>query len=188
MDLVLASASPRRRELMGLITHNFAVCPADVDETLRPGAPLDEEVVRLSGLKAYAALKLHPGCVCVGSDTIVAIDGLALGKPRDASHAREMLRMLRGRTHEVLTGLAVVPPSGEPITLRTRTEVAFRAFGDGELEDYLSTGDPLDKAGAYGIQGPGALLIEKINGDYYSVMGLPVAKLGEILRGLYILY
>ena len=184
MSIVLASGSPRRRELLALITENFTVCPVDADETLRPGAPLDEEVVRLSCLKAEAAQALHPDAVCIGSDTMVTIDGLPLGKPADEKQAAEMLRRLRGRTHEVLTGLAVLPPDGEARTLCTRTRVTFRDFAEDELAAYLATGEPLDKAGAYGIQGHGALLIRGIEGDYYSVMGLPVAPLYEILRGL----
>ena len=184
MQIVLASGSPRRRELLALITEEFIVCPVDADETLRPGAPLDEEVVRLSLTKAQAAQAIHPQAVCIGSDTMVTIDGLPLGKPSDEKQAAEMLRRLRGRTHEVLTGLAVLPPAGGARTLCTRTRVTFRDFAEDELAAYLATGEPLDKAGAYGIQGHGALLIRGIEGDYYSVMGLPVAPLGEILRGL----
>ena len=164
MKIVLASGSPRRRELLSLITENFAVCPADADESLRDGAPLADEVVRLSRLKAEAAMQL--------------------GKPKDRADAADMLCRLRGRTHEVLTGLAVLSPDGGAQTLCTRTEVTFRDFSEEELEEYLATGEPLDKAGAYGIQGHGALLIEGICGDYYSVMGLPVAPLGVMLRKL----
>ena len=110
MKIVLASGSPRRRELLSLITENFTVCPADADETLREGAPLADEVVRLSRLKAEAAQREHPDAVCIGSDTMVTIDHLPLGKPKDEQDAAEMLRRLRGRTHEVLTGLAVLSP------------------------------------------------------------------------------
>ena len=183
MEIVLASASPRRRELLSLITEHFTVCPADADETLRD-APLGEEVTRLSRLKAEAVQAQYPNAVCIGSDTMVTIDGLRLGKPKDADEAASMLRRLRGRTHEVLTGLAVLSPDGGAQTLCTRTEVTFRDFSEEELEEYLATGEPLDKAGAYGIQGHGALLIEGICGDYYSVMGLPVAPLGVMLRKL----
>lgn len=184
MQIVLASGSPRRRELLALITDTFTVCPADADETLRPGAPLADEVVRLSLAKAQAAQTLHPDAVCIGSDTMVTIDGLPLGKPADSAQAAAMLRRLRGRTHEVLTGLAVLPPAGAARTLCSRTAVTFRDFDEDELAAYLATGEPLDKAGAYGIQGHGALLIRGIAGDYYSVMGLPVAPLYEMLRGL----
>ena len=182
MELILASASPRRRELLSLITEDFTVCPVDADETLRPGADLADEVVRLSRLKADAARQRYPDAVCIGSDTLVTIDGLALGKPADTAHAAATLRLLRGRTHEVLTGLCVLPPHQSAHTLCTRTRVKFRDFAEDELEAYLNTGEPLDKAGAYGIQGHGALLIEGIAGDYYSVMGLPVAGLQVILR------
>lgn len=112
MKIVLASGSPRRRELLSLITENFAVCPADADESLRDGAPLADEVVRLSRLKAEAAMQSHQDAVCIGSDTMVTIDRLPLGKPKDEQDAAEMLRRLRGRTHEVLTGLAVLSPDG----------------------------------------------------------------------------
>ena len=111
MEIVLASASPRRRELLSLITEHFTVCPADADETLRD-APLGEEVTRLSRLKAEAVQAQYPNAVCIGSDTMVTIDGLRLGKPKDADEAASMLRRLRGRTHEVLTGLAVLTPNG----------------------------------------------------------------------------
>ena len=140
MSIVLASGSPRRLELLALITENFTVCPVDADETLRPGAPLDEEVVRLSCLKAEAAQALHPDAVCIGSDTMVTIDGLPLGKPSDEKQAADMLHRLRGRTHEVLTGLAVLPPAGEARTLCTHTRVTFRDFAEDELAAYLATG------------------------------------------------
>ncbi|MFR3786840.1 Maf family protein [Agathobaculum desmolans] len=184
MEIVLASASPRRRELLTLITEEFTVCPVDADETLRPEEALEREVVRLSCSKAQAAQAMHPTAVCIGSDTLVTIDGMALGKPADAAQAADMLRRLRGRTHEVLTGLAVLPPGGAARTLCTRTRVTFRDFAEDELAAYLATGEPMDKAGAYGIQGHGALLVERIEGDYYSVMGLPVAGLHVLLREL----
>ena len=162
MEIVLASASPRRRELLSLITEHFTVCPADADETLRD-APLGEEVTRLSRLKAEAVQAQHPNAVCIGSDTMVTIDGLRLGKPKDADEAASMLRRLRGRTHEVLTGLAVLTPDGGAHTLHTCTRVTFRDFAEGH----------------------GALLIKGIEGDYYSVMGLPVAPLYTILRDIH---
>jgi septum formation protein len=178
MEIVLASASPRRRELLSLITEHFTVCPADADETLRD-APLGEEVTRLSRLKAEAVQAQYPNAVCIGSDTMVTIE------PKDADEAASMLRRLRGRTHEVLTGLAVLTPDGGAHTLHTCTRVTFRDFAEDELAAYLATGEPLDKAGAYGIQGHGALLIKGIEGDYYSVMGLPVAPLYTILRDIH---
>ena len=127
---------------------------------------------------------MHPDAVCIGSDTMVTIDGLPLGKPADVRQAADMLRHLRGRTHEVLTGLAVLPPDG---ARRARFAPARALLSAILREDelvYLATGEPLDKAGAYGIRGRGALLVAGIEGDYYSVMGLPVAPLYEVLRGL----
>lgn len=180
MEIVLASASPRRRELLSLITEHFTVCPADADETLRD-APLGEEVTRLSRLKAEAVQAQHPNAVCIGSDTMVTIDGLRLGKPKDADEAASMLRRLRGRTHEVLTGLAVLTPDGGAHTLHTCTRVTFRDFAEDELAAYLATREPLDKAGAYGIQGLGGLLVAGIQGDYHNVVGLPVCRLGRML-------
>lgn len=180
MEIVLASASPRRKELLSLITEHFTVCPADADETLRD-APLGEEVTRLSRLKAEAVQAQHPNAVCIGSDTMVTIDGLRLGKPKDADEAASMLRRLRGRTHEVLTGLAVLTPDGGAHTLHTCTRVTFRDFAEDELAAYLATGEPLDKAGAYGIQGLGGLLVAGIQGDYHNVVGLPVCRLGRML-------
>lgn len=180
MEIVLASASPRRRELLSLITEHFTVCPADADETLRD-APLGEEVTRLSRLKAKAVQAQYPNAVCIGSDTMVTIDRLRLGKPKDADEAASMLRRLRGRTHEVLTGLAVLTPDGGAHTLHTCTRVTFRDFAEDELAAYLATGEPLDKAGAYGIQGLGGLLVAGIQGDYHNVVGLPVCRLGRML-------
>lgn len=180
MEIVLASASPRRRELLSLITEHFTVCPADADETLRD-APLGEEVTRLSRLKAEAVQAQYPNAVCIGSDTMVTIDGLRLGKPKDADEAASMLRRLRGRTHEVLTGLAVLTPDGGAHTLHICTRVTFRDFAEDELAAYLATGEPLDKAGAYGIQGLGGLLVAGIQGDYHNVVGLPVCRLGRML-------
>lgn len=183
MEIVLASASPRRRELLSLITEHFTVCPADADETLRD-APLGEEVTRLSRLKAEAVQAQYPNAVCIGSDTMVTIDGLRLGKPKDADEAASMLRRLRGRTHEVLTGLAVLTPDGGAHTLHTCTRVTFRDFAEDELAAYLATGEPLDKAGAYGIQGLGRALVSGISGDYFNVVGLPVARLLREMDGL----
>lgn len=185
--LVLGSASPRRQELLRLLTPDFEVRPADVDETLRPGVPLADEVVRLSLDKARAACAAAGApCVAVGSDTMVTVDGKALGKPRDAADAARMLRMLSGRTHEVVTAAAVVGTDGREDTALNVTRVTFYALDEREIQRYVATGEPLDKAGAYGIQGRGAVLVRGIEGDFYSVMGLPVAQLARLLqaRGL----
>lgn len=182
MELILASASPRRKELLSLITNDFIVCPADVDESLKEENTPENEVMRLSLMKAQKAYENYPNAVCIGSDTLVTLQGEILGKPKNAADAKRMLSLLCGKTHEVLTGLAVCLPDGSQQTLCTKTSVQFRMFDDTEIDAYVKTGEPLDKAGAYGIQGYGALLVDRIDGDYYSVMGLPVAKLFVILR------
>lgn len=181
--LILASASPRRQELLRLLTADFEVRPADVDETLDPAAPLRDEIVRLAVHKARAVQAAANGpCFVIGADTIVALSGAALGKPRDGEDAKRMLRLLSGRTHEVITALALVSPDGREDTALNVTRVTFYELDEGEISRYVATGEPLDKAGAYGIQGRGAVLVRGIEGDYYSVMGLPVAQLARLLR------
>ncbi|MFR4972321.1 MAG: Maf family protein [Butyricicoccus pullicaecorum] len=180
MQLILASQSPRRQELLGLITLDFSVCPADIDEGLRPGADLVEEVARLAAGKARAvAATRRP---LAASDTLVVLDGQALGKPADEQDACRMLRLLSGRTHEVMTGLALSVPSQGMLTDTVVTRVRFADLSDEEITSYVASGEPMDKAGAYGIQGTGARFIQGIEGDYYSVMGLPVRRLYERMR------
>lgn len=182
-QVILASGSPRRRELLGLICQDFAVLPSGADETLRDGVPLGEEIMRLAADKARDVLGKTSGArAVIGSDTMVVLDGVPMGKPRDAADARRMLRALSGRTHEVLTGVAVVTDDGTVDTRLSATSVTFYELTDDEIARYVATGEPLDKAGAYGIQGRGALLVQSIQGDYYSVMGLPVALLARMLR------
>lgn len=182
MELILASQSPRRQELLRLITPHFSIYPADVDETLRPQADLSQEVMRLATDKAQAVADLHPHAAVIGSDTLVVCDGCALGKPADHEQARQMLGQLSGRTHVVLTGLALVIPNQPIQTAVTETKVQFAHLDADEIAAYIASGEPLDKAGAYGIQGLGARFIEQIAGDYYSVMGLPVHDLYKLLR------
>lgn len=183
-ELVLASASPRRKELLQLIQKAFIVAPADVDERLKPKISLLENVRKLSEKKALASKAQFPNAYCIGSDTLVTINGQALGKPKDEAEAIKMLARLSGNRHVVLTGLAVVAPDGSIESIVTETSVYFRVLTRDEIMRYVATGEPMDKAGAYGIQGYGALLVDHIDGDYYSVMGLPVAKLYEMLRDM----
>lgn len=186
-QLILASASPRRQELLRLLTTDFTVRPADVDETLRPGAPLEEEIVRLALDKARAACaRADAPCTAIGSDTMVTLDGAALGKPADAADARRMLSLLSGRTHEVITAVALADTDGWADTALQITRVSFYKLDEHAIARYVATGEPLDKAGAYGIQGKGTVLVRAIEGDFYSVMGLPVAQLARLLhaRGL----
>ena len=182
MELILASQSPRRRELLGLIVTGFSVCPADIDETMDETLPMTGRVADLSARKARAVAAEHPGAAVVGSDTVVVLDGVPLGKPQDEADARRMLAALSGRTHEVVTGVALALPNGRVLRDATVTRVRFAPLSDAEIAAYIATGEPMDKAGAYGIQGKGALLVEGIRGDFFNVMGLPLLRLSRILE------
>ena len=176
--LVLASASPRRRELLALTGIPFVVDAPEVDETCALGARA--AVVELSRRKALAAAAKHPGQVVLASDTLVAIDDAPLGKPRDEADALRMLTALQGRHHTVCTGVTV--RQGQRMLTRAQsTQVWFRSASTEELKAYIRSGEPMDKAGAYGVQGLGALLVERIDGDFFNVMGLPVLLLSRML-------
>ena len=180
MQLILASASPRRKELLGLFHIPFVIRIADIDEAMDENKPPFEEVARVSRLKALAVPRGDDDVV-IAADTIVVCEGRVLGKPRDGAEAAAMLRLLSGRDHQVMTGCTVL--RGE--TWETFTEVTdlhFRILSQKEIETYVASGEPMDKAGAYGIQGGAALFCEKMCGDYYNVMGLPVCRLGETLK------
>lgn len=180
MQLILASASPRRKELMGLYRVPFVIRAADIDETMDPGAEPAGEVGRVSRLKALA-IPREPGDVVVAADTIVVCGGRVLGKPHSQEEAVEMLTMLSGKKHQVMTGVTVLTDAGEE-TFTEITEIHFRPLSRREIDRYVATGEPMDKAGAYGIQGGAALFCSGMTGDYYNVMGLPVCRLGEVLR------
>ena len=180
MNLILASASPRRRELLELFRIPFTVRAADIDETMDPDAAPYDEVARVSRLKALACPH-EAQDVVIAADTIVVCEGTVLGKPHSEEEAVKMLTLLSGRDHQVMTGMTVL--RGE--TCRTVTEVTdihFRPLSQKEIRAYVATGEPMDKAGAYGIQGGAALFCSHMVGDYYNVMGLPVCRLGQILR------
>lgn len=190
MTLVLASASPRRQELLLAAGIAFTVQPADIDETpLRDESPR-ECAERLAREKALTVFQSHPQDYVLGADTIVVIEKQILGKPRDASDAMRMLRLLAGRTHAVITGVCVVEPVGSgqgsvgsKINAASEiTLVTFCDLSDDEIRDYVSTGEPMDKAGAYAIQGIASRWIPRIEGDYSNVVGLPVALVYRMLR------
>ena len=182
MNLILASQSPRRRELLGLTGLDFIVRVADIDETMDPEkAPFDEGA-RVSRRKAEAVAR-KPEDVVIAADTIVVCEGKVLGKPRDEEDAFRILTLLAGRHHEVMTGLTVVR-GGEVITHTEVTRIRFRDLHPEEIRAYIASGEPMDKAGAYGIQGGAALFADVMVGDYYIVMGLPVCRLALILRQL----
>jgi septum formation protein len=186
--LILASASPRRRELLALLGHRYEVVPSAYDEVLPDYHPDPAALARhLAAEKALDVAPAHPGALVIGADTIVALGDRVYGKPVDGADAARMLRELSGRTHQVFTGVAVVDtrvPGAEPHGFSSGTDVVFRELEDAEIRAYVATGEPLDKAGGYAIQGYGAVLIQGIRGDYPNVVGLPLTPLALLLRGL----
>ena len=181
MKIILASASPRRRELMKLITEDFESVSTDADETLPPDTEPLEASEYLAEIKAQSALESFPDDIVIGCDTTVVIDDRILGKPENSSSCREYLEMLSGRTHKVVTSCMIADSRSRRVFSEI-TEVTFRKLSADDIEWYISTGEPFDKAGGYGIQGKGSLLVEKINGDYFNVVGLPVSRLNQELK------
>ena len=180
-DIILASASPRRRELLALAGVDFAVKVADVEEVIPENASPDEVVKSLAIQKASAVAQENPDSIVIGSDTVVALDGVILGKPRDEEDAVRMLKTLSGRSHTVYTGVAII--HGEKTSnFCEATEVVFNSLTDEEIRNYVDTKEPMDKAGAYGVQGKGCVLVEKIVGDYFNVVGLPVSRVYRELK------
>ncbi|MGN0999405.1 MAG: Maf family protein [Faecousia sp.] len=182
MRVILASQSPRRKELLGLFHIPFTVCAADIDEAMDSEKDPFDEVARVSALKALAVPRGEDDVV-IAADTIVVCQGLVLGKPCDPENARQMLRLLSGRDHQVMTGITVVRGQRRESVTEV-TDIHFRELSEGEIERYVRSGEPMDKAGAYGIQGGAALFAEKMVGDYYNVMGLPVCRLFQMLRDI----
>lgn len=184
-SIILASASPRRTELMLLAGIEFSVVPADICEDVLPGEVPVEHVMRLSREKADAVAATHTGRFFIGADTIVVLDGAIIGKPTDVDHATQMLAGLSGRVHEVFTGFTVFDKNTNVhITRNVRTEVTFRTLKPDEVSAYIATGCPMDKAGAYAIQGGAVHFIRSINGSYSNVIGLPMTELYEVLQTL----
>lgn len=182
MELILASQSPRRRELLGLFRLPFVIRVADIDETMDSNASAYDEVARVSREKALAVSRGEDDVV-IAADTVVVCRGKVLGKPHSTEEAVQMLSLLSGRDHQVMTGMTVL--RGEKILSCTEvTDIHFRELSQKEIDAYIATGEPMDKAGAYGIQGGAALFAEKMVGDYYNVMGLPVCKLHRMLTQL----
>ncbi|HEX9083898.1 MAG TPA: Maf family protein [Gemmatimonadaceae bacterium] len=185
--VVLASGSPRRRELLNLIGISHEVRPANIDETMRPREAPRRHAERLAREKASAIAVRDPDLIVIGADTVVVINRKVLGKPTDAADAARMLGMLSGREHTVVTAIAV----SRGRKLRSAVEevrVKFRRLRDDEIEAYIATGEPMDKAGAYGIQGFGATIVERIEGDYFAVMGLPLGRLVGLMRDVGVKY
>lgn len=179
-NIILSSASPRRKELLRSLGLEFEVYIPDIDESALAGLPPDEQVRRLSLEKARAAEIRYPDRVIIAADTLVSIDGKTLGKPADYDEAFEMLFALSGRAHTVYSGVTVAC-GGARHTGAEKTRVSFRGLSADEIDRYIKSGEPMDKAGGYGIQGLGALLVSGIEGDFYNVMGLPLVLLSSLL-------
>jgi len=181
--LILASASPRRRELLQKAGITFAVLPSNTSEAVQLGESPQEYALRVAGEKARDVGRNHSGAWILGADTIVEIDGEILGKPQDEADGGRMLRLLSGRTHRVMTAFVLLGERGQLHTQQIVTsQVSFKPLSEAQIRDYLATGEPLDKAGAYAVQGLGAALVERVEGSYTNVVGLPM---DEVLTALH---
>lgn len=181
MKLILASGSPRRRELLSLYTTDFEVCASDFDERAVQAESPAALAEALARGKCLAVSGQNPGCLVVGSDTVVELDGEVFGKPKDADDARRMLRALSGRTHQVHTGVCVSDGTTAESFVDT-CKVTFFPISEEEMERCIASGEPFDKAGAYAIQGQAALWLDRLEGDYYTIMGLPVSRTARLLE------
>ncbi|MBN2540108.1 MAG: septum formation protein Maf [Bacilli bacterium] len=179
--IILASNSPRRHELMKFLQYDFESIPSDIEEIVDPKLEHDEQVMELSFQKAYSIFKDHKDAVVLGFDTLVVIDDFILGKPQNEDEAKLFLSLLSGRTHKVYTGCTILT-SGYSKSFHSEAIVTFAKLSDQEIADYVATKEPMDKAGAYGIQGYGSKFVAGINGDYYSIMGFPIAKVYQELK------
>lgn len=181
MRLILASASARRRDLLEVAGFQFTVSPADADESRVPDETTEEYVVRVSQLKGAAVQIRHPADVILAADTVVLVDGVALGKPASDEDARQMLTRLSGRAHDVLTAVVVRWP-GQERSVVARTRVWFATLSERDIRDYVATGEPRDKAGGYAIQGVASRFVTRIDGSYSNVVGLPISDVWRLLR------
>ncbi len=182
-QLILASASPRRRELLQGIGVVFTVIPSDTAEAAQPGELPQEYALRVAGEKALDIARRHPGVWILGADTIVEIAGEVLGKPRDTTDGRRMLRLLSARTHQVMTAFILLDGEGHVRARQVVTSrVTFKPLSDAQIHAYLATGEPSDKAGAYAVQGLGASLVERVEGSYTNVVGLPMDEVQAALH------
>ena len=184
-EIILASASPRRKELLEKLDLEFSVCPADIDESLLPDEDAGMYPLRTAVQKAVAVAKTAENAIIIAADTVVVLDDRILGKPKDEKEAKEMLQRLSGREHIVITGIGVVDTvSGRTLSATEQTIVYFHTLEEEEIDAYIASGECMDKAGSYGIQGKGSLLVRKIDGDYFNVMGLPLSKLYRLLLNI----
>lgn len=181
MKIILASTSPRRKELLELAKINFEVIPSNVEEKMNENLPIRKRIEQVAKMKALDIAKSHPNDLVIGADTVVVITEQILGKPKDYEDAKRMIEILQGKTHQVITGVAIIYKN-QIETFHEVTNVNFFEMSNEEIENYLQNSDIFDKAGAYAIQEEGALYIKSISGDYYNVMGLPIAKLVRKLK------
>lgn len=179
--LILASGSPRRKELLELAGVPFEIVVSEIEETIGAYSSPADIVMSLALQKASAVAENYGDCVVLGADTIVTYESRILGKPSDENEAKEMLQLLSGKTHEVYTGVALIEKE-KTVTFYERTEVTFWELTEAEIDTYIASKEPLDKAGSYGIQGKGSIFVQHIQGDYYSVVGLPIARLVRELK------
>ncbi|PFZ11875.1 septum formation inhibitor Maf [Bacillus pseudomycoides] len=179
--LILASGSPRRKELLELAGVPFEIVVSEIEETIGAYSSPADIVMSLALQKSSAVVEHHEDSVVLGADTIVTYESRILGKPKDESEAKEILQLLSGKTHEVYTGVALISKE-KTVTFYERTEVTFWELTEEEIDAYIATKEPLDKAGSYGIQGKGSIFVQHIQGDYYSVVGLPIARLVRELK------
>ena len=179
--LILASNSPRRKELLSLLNIPFEIIPADIDEEINENNDINQEIERLSFQKALAIFKDNKDAIVIGSDTIVYLDKEILGKPKNLSEAKEMLMRLQGNTHTVITAVTIISNKLSE-TFSINSDVTFNPMNEKEIDNYISTNNLLDKAGSYAIQGDGAKFIKHIDGDYYSIVGLPINEVYNRLK------
>jgi septum formation protein len=180
--IILASSSPRRRKLLEMLGIQHEVVPANVPEVRRPGESATAMATRLARAKAESVARDRPHALVLAADTVVVIDNDVLGKPENASEAHHMLELLSGRSHVVITAVALACPDGNTLERSDETQVWFRELSSQMIADYVTTGEPLDKAGSYGVQGYGAILVDRVEGDFFSVMGLPLRLIAEMLE------
>lgn len=182
MKLILASQSPRRKDLLNKAGLEFDVIPADVDENPDPARSVEDNIKRLASQKAEAVGKNHPEAWVLGADTVVVLDGKIIGKPLDRYDAQRILNELSGKTHQVITGFSLRVPGGKTISETVTSTVSFHPLNENTIEDYIQTGEPMDKAGAYAIQGIGKNLVAGFTGSYSNIVGLPVDEVLVCLK------
>lgn len=183
MDIILASASPRRKEILGNTNVKFTVIKSEIDEVVLDNEKPQVVVMRLAFEKCLDIASKHEEDLVIGADTVVVLDDKILGKPKNENEAYEMIKLLSNKTHQVITGISLINvKSGKKIIDCVVSSVKFKDLSEKDIRDYLQTNESLDKAGAYGIQGYGALLVEKIEGDYFNIVGLPISRLSDLLK------